>query len=372
MRPGLPVLWTWAARDLLRRPGEALLAAAALSSLAIVCTTLLLFAGGVEATTRRVLEEAPDLVVRRVDAGGWAPMPESALARARSVRGVTLARARHWGPARVRGRTVTIVGASAELPAPRPGRALLGPGLTWQAGEMIEVDAARRRSFEVEGTLPPSVGIVAHDLIVVTTADARSLLGLAPGTASDLAVWVFHEGEAAAIGPDLARAIPFPVRFARKGDSFAAETAQVARLAGLRLALLVPALLALALLTAAITRAQLGARRDIGLMKALGWGTREIVRLHLCRALIIGAPAFAASWGIAYALVFVWRAPWMSGLIFGWTGPAPRLTLDPGGAIAILSEVTAFLGAPWLVGMVLPALRIATAEPEQWLHGEEP
>jgi cell division protein FtsX len=140
----------------------------------------------------------------------------------------------------------------------------------------------------------------------------------------------------------------------------------------LRVASLIPALLALVLLVVAAVRIQLGSRRDVGLLKALGWTTAEIARHQLFRALVIALPATAIGWAAAYALVFVWRASWAGVLLFGWTAsPPPQLTLDPAGALLTLLLVGGLVLAPWLAAVLLPTLRSAVTDPEQWLRGEE-
>ena len=369
MKPILPPLWVWAARDALRRPGESLLSAVAVASLVTTLAAALLLAQGLGATTETVLEGGPSLVVRRVGPGGWAPIPLTALDRVRAVRGVTRATPRTWGFVRRDDTAVTVVAAhGSDMPT---RKAMVGPAFDLEFGDVITLEGVEVRSFEVDESLPPSYGMVAHDLVVVAPSEARTLLGLEKGTASDLALWVFHDSEMDAIRPDLERALPFPVKITTLTERLGAERTRIDRTAGIRTALLVPALLALALLTVAATRIQLGTRGDIGLLKAMGWRTADVVRLHTFRGLVIALPAMAAGWAAAYILVFVGGATWAGRLLFDWGGTAPpHLTLDPAGALLTLVEVGGLVLAPWLAAVVLPALRSSATDPEQWLRGE--
>lgn len=381
---GRGVLWLWAARDALRRPGESLLTALAIASLVAVAGATLLLAEGLTRSAEQVLSSGPALVVRRVGAAGWAPMPEGALKRARAVRGVTGGEARLWGVVRVGERAVTMVGVDAStahpgrralgapLVAPRAGEAIAGPALGVSAGAFLTAQGAVSRRLKVTRVLPREDGLTAHDVLLVAREDARALLGLPSGMASDLALYVYHPGEAEALRAELAAALPFTVAITTRRESSSALRARVARLAGWRSVLLVPALLALALLTLAIARVQLGGRREIGLLKALGWTSAEVLRLHVFRALVIGLPALALGWALAYGLVFVSGARWAGTLLLGWSGRAPFLVLDAGGAVLTLLEVGGVVLAPWLVAVVLPALRSVTTDPEQWLRGEQP
>ncbi|PID38341.1 MAG: hypothetical protein CSA24_00610 [Deltaproteobacteria bacterium] len=379
----LRVLWPWAAREALRRPGEMALSGLCLAATVIVLGSGLLLAGGLERTTTDLLQSAPSLVLRRVDSAGWQPMPAEALARARRVRGVTRAEARLWGTVRAGERAVTLVGG-ATLPsntdvraASRPAgtrypSAVVGPALGLAPGDFLTLEGRVRRTFRVSAATAAEHGLIAHDLVRVAPDQARALLGLPAGASSDLALWVFHDSEMTAIRPDLAKALGFPLRITTRAESLAAARATIAKRAGVRTLVAVPLLLALALLTLATVRQQLASRRDVGLLKALGWGSRDVLALHLARALVIGLPALALGWAVAYALVFVGGAGWAGQLLLGWSGAPPQLTLDPTGALLTLLEVAGLVVAPWLAAVLLPALRSSTADPETWLRGEQP
>jgi len=303
------------------------------------------------------------------------PTPEGALEQIKAVPGVLRAEARLWGIARVGERSLSVSAPLGGPPppglkAPQVGEALIGPALDLPLGAHFALEGARKLSLEVIGQLPERSGLVAHDLILLAPQDLQSLLGLAPGLVSDLAVWVLHESEIEAIRPDLKRALPFPVRISSIKESLGAAEAQIKRAAGLRSLLLLPALLALTLLSLAMARIQLGARREIGLLKALGWSGGEIIRLQLSRGLIIALPALALGWTAAYLLIFGSGLRWAGPLLFGWSGPPPQLLLDPSGALLTLLELGALVIAPWMAAIALPALRSVQADPEEWLRGE--
>jgi lipoprotein-releasing system permease protein len=318
-------LWSWAARDVMRRPLEALLALLALSSLVVLLAAGLLLSSGLSATSQTLLEAGPSLVARRVGPNGWQPMPEAALARARHVTGVTRASLRIFGVVRFQERAVTVVGEPAASKRPLAEKtAICGPAFDAKVGEFIRLDGATHETFKVVEVLSEKRGLAAHDLIVVPKAAARRLLGLPKNSASDLALWVFHQNEMDAIRPDLERALGFAVVITTQKQAIGAAKARIERAAGVRVTVLLPALLALALLTLAMTRIQLGSRRDIGLLKALGWRSADVVRLSVFRALIIGLPAIALGLVAGYALVF-FGARWAGHLLFGWTDAAPYL-----------------------------------------------
>jgi hypothetical protein len=356
--------------------------AAALALLLTVGGTVLLLGQGLSQTARRLLSQGPDLVVRRLNAGGWAPLPVAeALAAARGVPGVTGARARVWGVAAgPAGPLMVIAWGSATLPpggdagrlaVPRPGEALLGPGVDpGPDPRRLPLAAAAALEFRPLGRLPAETALLAQDVVLLHPADARRLLGLAPGEAVDLAVEVFHAEEAAALLPELAAAFPWPVRITARSEAIGLYAGGLARRGGLVLIAGIPAVLALVLVVAGAVREAVGRRREVGLLKALGWTTGDVVRLQVYRALLIALPAACLGMLAAYALVLRPGVSWPGSLLFGWRTAPPRLYLDPAGALLTLLELGALVLGPYLAAVLLTSLQGAAADPQDLLKGE--
>jgi hypothetical protein len=371
----------WAARDAARHPGETLLAAFTLSALVAWIATVLLLTHALESTARKMLETGPSLVVRRVSPGGWVPIPAGESVRvARAVPGVTRARARVWGLVSSPSGPVTAVGIGqhdrrdwkdiAPVPFPGRGEAVAGPGVPAEDGDAALVLAgARTMSFKVSARLPPKSGLTAHDIVVLHAEDARLLLGLPEGHASDLALDVFHPGEEEAILPDLAEAFPWPVRITTRSETVGLYSGGTARRGGIALVLAAPAILAAALLVAGSARDRVGRRREVGLLKAMGWTTGDVVRLHLLRAAATGLPATALGLFAAYLLVLRPGVSWPGALLFGWHGRPPGMHLSPSGAWLILLEVAALAFVPWLAAHLWPSIRGSAADPQEMIQG---
>jgi ABC-type multidrug transport system fused ATPase/permease subunit len=99
---------------------------------------------------------------------------------------------------------------------------------------------------------------------------------------------------------------------------------------GLLLALLSGAVLAFAILAfdkASGLSAQ--ERRDIGILKAIGWDTNDILRMKLWEATLIAGTACAAGVLLAYAHVFFFSAPLIEPVLKGWSTLYPRFVLTP-------------------------------------------
>ena len=374
-------LQLWAFRDILRRPIESLLLAAAMTSTIAIVGTLLLFPRAVYDTVDRLLKAAPSIVVRRIGVGGWQPLPtREAVRAAQTVPGVIAVRPRVWGIVNGPDGPLTIIGvAPGTIPPadkdllprwPAPGQAILGPGVA--AGEfadILQLEGAIRSTYQVIGRTPDKTGLFTHDLVLLNAQDARQLIGLPDGYASDLAVEVFHEEEQDAILADLAAVFPWPVRCVTRRQSAAMYAGALNRGSTLATVAAIPAVLAVCLLVAVNIRKSMGRQSDLGIMKAMGWTTGDIVRLQLYRALAVGLPAAAIGVCLSYFLVCRPGTQWLGTIFLNWQTVPPKLYLESKGAITVLLEVAGFVLAPVIGSALAPAARAATADVHALIEG---
>ena len=381
---GYPPLLLWAVRQVQRRRGRSWLQFGCLASLVFFCATALLFSRAMDVTWTTLLQAAPDLIVRRLDAGGWAPLPAAAAtAAARTVPGVIDATPRLWGVVTGPEGPLTVVanltGLAADLPGvttpPADGQAVVGQGVMQaldrsRADHRLALTGVRFLSVAVIDRFPADSAPATFDVVWVTPDDARRLLGLAPGQASDLAVRLFRREEAQAIQSDLAAALPWPVHITDRDTSTWRHHMRAVRTGGVALLAGIPALLALLLIitdTAVVSR---GRAADWGLLKAMGWTSADIVRLQLYQAAMVGLPALSVGLGLAYAAVF---QPGAAGITARWiTGGAhlPALSLDPGGALLVMLTVAAMIGLPYLATVYLTALHRVADDPWAMLQAD--
>jgi len=377
-RSSYPLL-AWALRDILRQPLEAILLFLSLTLLTAVLGTVLLLSQSLSQTAQRILKDAPTLVIRRVGPGGWAPLPvQESIQFAQSVAGVIAARARIWGTVNGPGGPVTVFGMDQPLEhtglpddmrLPSEGQAILGAGVVTTAKkDVIQLSGANSLVVKVAGVLDSRTSMVAHDLILLHPKDARQILGLAPGYASDLAVDVFHENEAEALLRDLARAFPWSVRLISRREASGIYFAGLARRSGLAYMTLIPALLAFTFMVVGAGKNKSARRYEAGLYKAFGWTTPDIFRLQLLKALLGGVPAVACGLIMAYGLVRWPGVSWPGYLLLGWKQHPPLMYLDASGALLVLLEIALLVFLPYLAATLWPALKAATADPQDFLE----
>jgi hypothetical protein len=368
-------LFAWSVRDLFRYPLETILLFLSIVALVTILGTALLLSQALSTTAGLLLKDSPSLVVRRVSPVGWSAIPaEESIRLARSVPGVLHAGIRIWGTANSTAGPVTVFGIDRSdqvgdltkfAPSPKRGEAVIGAGIaTGENPDFIKLTGHNTLNLNIIDTLKAKTSMVAHDMVLVHPDDARQLLGIAEGYASDLIVDVFHETEAEAILPDLARAFPWPVRMTTRAEAAGIYISASARRSGVVYITIIPGILALALIVVGVVKGQIGQSCNVGLFKALGWTTTNIFQMQLLKALVIGIPAVTAGMAVSYGLVFRPGSSWPGYLFFGWKENPPPLFLNASGAFLVLIEVAVLIFLPYLAAALWPALRAAVSDPQ--------
>jgi len=135
---------------------------------------------------------------------------------------------------------------------------------------------------------------------------------------------------------------------------------------GMLLMLFTPALLAFCILAwDKATGLSAGERREIGILKAVGWDTADVLLLKLWEGLAVSLLAFLLGYLLAFGLVFWWGAPLLGAVLRGWSvlfpelHPVPYLDLYQLATLAFLTIV------PYVASTVIPAWRAAVTDPDE-------
>jgi hypothetical protein len=311
------------------------------------------------------------------------PLPvDEALTNARAVAGVIHPRPRIWGVVSTPTGPITIIGLlpdgrsalADQQPLPGDGEALAGPGVVDpdRDGRLV-LQGAISRTVRIIGRLPDNTALATNDLVLLNAADARLLLGLTRNQASDLALDVFHEEETEALCAELAQAFAWPVQIVTRREAMARVLADIDRRTSFGLLVLIPAGLALVLMVLAVYFRGRHRQWEVGLFKAVGWTSADILRLQACRSLLIWLPATTAGIAVAYGLIFGPGLTWIPRMLFDWSGSAPGMNLAgqlTGQGVAgnfILSAMV--VGLPFFGAGFWSAWQGVTADPGDLLEG---
>jgi hypothetical protein len=337
--------------------------------------SVLFFTGALRREARAVLRDAPELLVQRTVAGRHDLLPEPWISAVSRIRGVGAVRGRLWGyyfdP-------VTRANYTAMVPERWWGdarQAAVGAGVArlrqLRAGEGLALIAADGGYviLSVREVIPEASDLVSSDLILMGEADFRALFGVAPGLYTDLAVAVRNPREVATIARKVTAALPTARPISREEILRTWDSILDWR-SGLVVLVLTGALLAFGLV--AWDRASgLSAeeQREIGILKAIGWDTSDVLLMKLWEGAVISLSAFALGALAAWAHVFLAGSALLAPLLRGWSTLQPALRVVPSVDGVQLASLFFLTVVPYTVATIVPAWRAAVADPDRVMRG---
>ena len=223
--------------------------------------------------------------------------------------------------------------------------------------------------LRVRAVLPAETAVSHGDTVLASMRVARALLGLEEGACVDLAIDVFPPEEANIVAARAIEAIPGARTLLRDALTRRRALTFEAR-AGLLSAVLLPLLLSFLVLTwDRLSGMGEDERREIGILKAVGWSTSDVLVCRLLESALIAGLGAALGLVLGYLHVFVLGAPGLSEAYFGWSNLRPAMalvpTLDP--QVLVLSFTLVVL--PFVAVSIVPAWRAATLDPDRAMRG---
>lgn len=382
-------LFAYALGAMARRSGRNIAIAVGLAVVVLAFATVLFTSEGLRAMSQRYAREAPSLTVERLVAGRASLVDVADAARIASIPGVQSATPRVWGYLYLAAleANVTIVSshgagalASAGADELADDETILGSdvahSLGLRRGDRVAMTVAEStqgevpipRVLHVRSVLEPRSALLAGDLVLVNDATARALLDVPADRATDLAVDVFPPEESGVVAAAIVDTLHGARVIDRESLGRSFELTFDAR-AGLLAATLVPALLALLLLAwERLTGLSDEERREIGVLKAIGWTTSDVLWARLSEAAMVAVFGSALGLLLAYIHAFVLGAPLLAPALFGWSNMRPALVIAPATDPMELVMLFAAVVVPFAGISVVPAWRAANVDPDRLLR----
>jgi len=348
------------------------------TGIVFLLASVMLFTHALRREAAKVLAGSPDVIVQRMVAGRHDLIPASYLDKIGTMRGVQKKEGRLWGyyydPLRKANYTVMVPpAATAALVA--PGRIAVGAavarglGLTVNAKMYFQSYSGKPLSFSVADTFSSESELVSADLVLMSEGDFRTLFDYPAGQYTDIALSVANPQELHNVAAKLAGRLPDSRTILREEVLRSYESIFNWR-EGIVLVLLSGAVLAFAIF--ALEKASgLSAdeKREIGILKAIGWETGDVIRMKFWEGALISLTAFLLGYTAAYLHVFRLSSVLFEPVLKGWSVLYPRFELVPevdGFQIATLFFLTVF---PYAMATIVPIWRAAITDPDSVMRG---
>ncbi len=345
---------------------------------------LLTHALKIEAVT--TLTAAPEIVVQRTQGGRHELIPVTYAETIEGFPGVGKVIPRVWGyyyDSLVKA-NLTLIGIEGyqeqlELLEGRfpqsPDECVIGSGVAAafgpQIGDLLVLeDSSKRRSeFRVTGVFHAASNLLTNDLVVLQEAALREFFAMPDGLATDLTVQVYNSREISTIAKKIAYFLPDSRPITREELLHTYDSLFNWR-SGMMLAVFASALMAFLILAwDRATGISAEEKREIGILKALGWETSHVLGAKLREALLISLTAFIAGLLLAWLHVFVLGAPLLVPLLKGWSVLFPTFDLPRVVDLYQLTVLACVTILPYLACTLIPAWKAASSDPDDVMRG---
>lgn len=376
----------YAIASLLRRKFKSIAILVAYTITVAALASVLFFTHALRTETASILQDVPDLIIQRTIGGRHELIPVDYAAEISKIMGVSRVKPRYWGyyyDALTKanytilgagGKAVTLDLLDGRLPESQDECAI-GSGVallrgSGTSGELILVDSRNKGVlFEVAGIFKAASSLLTNDLVILTDATVADFFGFQPGRATDLAVTVPNGSEIQTIAGKIKRVLP-DTRPITKRELLRTYDMVFNWRSGMMLTVFCAAVIALCIMGwDKATGISAEEKQEIGILKAIGWDTSDILALKFWEGLAISLTSFLTGLLLAYLHVFFFGAGILAVVIKGWSVLFPVFHLVPSINLFHVFTMGFFTIIPYVVSTVVPIWKTAITDPESVMRG---
>ena len=360
--------------SLLRRKGKNGALLLVYTLIIFLLSSVIFFTYALKREAAQVLQEAPEIIVQRTMTGRYQPIPFSYAAKIRAIRGVVSVRPRLWGYYYDGNSLANYTFVIPDESPPPVGTIIIGSGISKlreaAPGDIIGFTGydGKPQSYTVKAVLPEQSQLLAADLILISEADYRALSGIPADLATDLVLKVRNRKEFATIAEKITKLLP-DTRPIIRNEILRTYDAIFSWRSGL--VIVVFSIAALAFVIFAWDKATgLSAeeRKEIGILKAVGWESSDILLMKFWEGLVISLSAFLVGTILGYLHVFFGSSLLFVPVLKGWSTLYPEFRLVPFVNFGHLAAIFFLTVVPYTITTIIPSWRVATIDPDSVLR----
>jgi hypothetical protein len=356
--------------SLLRRKGKNGALLLVYTLVIFVLASVLFFTHALKREAELVLKDAPEIIVQRTQSGRYLSIPVAWAGEIGKIHGVISVRPRLWG---YYYDSVFLANYTVSVPAENPppaGSIDVGSGIAKLREANVDDIIAFGgydgfpRSYDIREILSHDSELLTSDLMLLSEEDYRDFSGLPADQATDLALRVRNPREYATIAEKITRLYP-ETRPILRSEILRTYDAVFGWRSGLLVVIFSGAALAFAIFAFdKATGLSAEERREIGILKAIGWETSDILAMKFWEGIAISLTAFLAGIILAYAHVFLTSSPLFAPVLKGWSTLYPAFRLTPFLDFGQISALFFLTVVPYTVTTIVPSWRAAIIDPD--------
>ena len=359
------------------------------------------------------LKYAPDLTIQGMTAGRQTFVNSSYIGAIRGTPGVKQVEERIWGYGNVGNSLIVIVGLDLNnqtynlrtgnsvgqiktetvnpadaypiesgqfIDANRNGTVVIGKAiaelLNAKVGSYITIltESTEVRVYEVVGIFNSQSSIYNADTIVMNIDDARLFFQVPEGKVTDIIIYLSNvdENSYTSLQNSVARQVSYipNIRVLTKDVLLKAQETTYGARSGFFSVVWFVLLIAVAIIAFNQT-VVVGheSKFEVGLLKALGFSTTDVIKVRLIESATLGA--LAGSIGLAFGIVYdvALNAPVLKDFMMGWATLYPGFTVPVYISFQTVLLTYAIAIVPLLFATVIPSWLNATVDPDIAMRG---
>jgi len=376
----------YALSSLLRRKSKVIAIILAYSFMVATLASVLFLTHALRSEAHQILQGVPDLIVQKLMGGRHDLIPLEYGEKIKKFRGVGNITPRYWGyyydPLVEVNYTVMGSGGSVEeldlLDGSLPetdNECALGAGVAALRGsdyskEIILMDSkSSAQLFGVTGLFNSDSSLLTNDLIVLSDTAVINFFGFPEGRATDLAISVPNSNEIGTVATKIKKMYP-DTRPITKIELTRTYDMVFNWRSGMMLTVFCAALFAFCIMAwDKATGISAGEKQEIGVLKAIGWDTGDILVLKFWEGVVVSLTSFLTGILLSYLHIFYFDAFILSSIMKGWSILFPAFELIPSVNVMHLLTMFFLTVVPYIASTVLPTWKTAVTDPDTVMRG---
>jgi ABC-type lipoprotein release transport system permease subunit len=343
---------------------------AVFSTVIFILASVMFFTSALKEETSFVLGGAPEMTVQKLVAGRHDLIPLSSMELIAKIQGVQSVKPRFWGyyydPTNEANYTLMVIEQAKQT----PGSIVIGNGVSRnlvakEHGVLpFKTYNGSYIFLKIQSILSAETELISSDLILVSAEDFKKIFQMPDGFATDLVLKVQNEKELPTIAAKITQLLPDSRPILRE-DILRTYDIVFEWRAGLIMVVLAGSVFTFIILAwDRATGMSAEERKEIGVLKAVGWETSDVLQMKFWEGLIISFSSFLTALVLAYLHVFFSSAVLFEPVLKSWSVLYPEFELSP--FISGYHILTLFLltVVPYTAATIIPSWRAATIEPD--------
>jgi ABC-type lipoprotein release transport system permease subunit len=356
--------------SLLRRKGKNISLMVVYTFIIFLVASVVLFTNSIKKEASLVLRDAPEMMVQRLVAGRHDLVPVRYMDQIKAIKGVQAVKPRLWGYYydATNGANYTVM-VNEDLNS-HVGSIIIGSGVARSlvAGEQgvipFKTYDGTYSFLKIKGILPSHSELVASDLVLMSEVDFKKLFAIPDGYATDLTVEVRNTKELITIANKITHIFP-DTRPIPRDEILRTYNAVFNWRGGLAIVVLSCAFFAFVILAwDKATGLSAEEKKEIGVLKAIGWETSDVLQMQFWEGAVVSLSSFLAGMILGYLHVFFASSGFFEPILKGWSVLYPDFRLTPFLSVYHVATLFFLTVIPYTVSTIVPSWRAATIDPD--------